>query len=112
MKIPTKLKIGGHVISIIESADEKNAGEYDIYKNTISLGKNLPQSQKEATLIHEIFHALNTTLDGGHNFSHALLDSLSEQFYQVLTDNKLLDEGRTTSRGKRRDKKDRNTRRS
>lgn len=91
MIIPKKLKIGGHIIKVkVEACN--NMGEYDATKNEITILKSAPQSQKESTLIHEIFHALNTTLSGGHNFSHSLLDSLSEQFYQVLSDNKLLDQ--------------------
>lgn len=91
MRIPKKLKIGGHSIKIVVGkVAEGDCGEFDVMKNQIIINKNLPQSQQEATLIHEIFHVLNTTFDNGHNFSHSLLDSLSEQFYQVLSDNKLL----------------------
>jgi hypothetical protein len=35
-------------------------------------------------LIHEAMHFMNSSLN------HALLDSLAEQIYQVLADNKLL----------------------
>ena len=90
MKIPKHLKIGGHTIKIVMSNKEEDCGNFDVFKNEITLSSKLPQSQQEATLIHEIFHALNTTFDNGHNFSHSLLDSLSEQFYAVLSDNKLL----------------------
>lgn len=63
-------------------------GEAQTNRNLIRICKTLPQSQKEGTLIHEIFHFLNTSLDDG--IGHALLDSLSEQFYQVLKDNRML----------------------
>ena len=90
MKIPKKLKIGGHIIKIEinQELDGKN-GETDWKTNTIKICKTVPQSQKEGTLIHEIFHVLNTTL-GENADHHALIDSLAEQFYQVLADNKLL----------------------
>lgn len=90
MIIPKKIKIGGHWFKITKETGSGNMGWCDSEKNVINIGPKAPQSQQEATLIHEIFHALNTTFSGGHNFSHALLDSLSEQFYQVLSDNKLL----------------------
>ena len=53
------------------------------------ISKDLPQTHKEATLIHEIFHVMNSTI-GVSKVGHSLLDSLSEQFYQVLHDNKML----------------------
>ena len=87
MKIPNKLKIGGHIIKIVEKEGfnaNSDCGEFLIEKNTITIRKDMPQDQKEATLIHEIFHVCNSTLD------HTLLDSLAEQFYQVLKDNGLL----------------------
>ena len=40
--------------------------------------------------IHEAFHGFNTTMDTQNDFGHALLDSLSEQFYAFLIDNKIL----------------------
>jgi len=66
-------------------------GECDTTENIITIDKDACQTQQEATLIHEIFHALNTTLDGSQD-GHRILDSLSEQFYQVLKENKLLNE--------------------
>ncbi len=87
MKIPSKLKIGGHIISVreVEMIDDTTCSGDSSYTNgEIRLNIDLAQTQKEASLIHEIFHFLNTTLN------HELLDSLSEQIYQVLRDNKLL----------------------
>lgn len=87
MIIPKKLKIGGHEYKVIVSTENLGAddyGELDMETNTISISPRIPQTNKESTLIHEIMHAINTTLD------HELLDSLSEQLYQVLKDNNLL----------------------
>lgn len=93
MKIPEQLKIGGHIIRVDASAEMEGLdGEFDTQKNLIRICAALPQSQKEATLIHEIFHALNVTMDDTNHFGHALLASLSEQFYQVLKDNNLLND--------------------
>jgi len=90
MIIPKKLKIGGHCFTIrIDKGMDDINGETDWDTNLIRISKTLPQNHKEAALIHEVFHVLNSTLDST-TVGHALLDSLSEQFYQVLADNKLL----------------------
>lgn len=89
MKIPNKLKIGGHNYKVIQTSDLDNMGETHYKKCKILIDNTMTQSQKEATLIHEALHAMNTTL-GGQQMSHALLDSLSEQMYQFLSENKLL----------------------
>lgn len=92
MRIPKKLKIGGHefIIKLDKTLGERKnlLGECDTSDNIIVIDANAVQSQQEATLIHEIFHALNTTYDSGAN--HALMDSLAEQFYAVLKENNLL----------------------
>lgn len=88
MKIPKKLKIGGHIYKIIwkdDWGDNNDLGKTDFVREEIWLNKLLmSQTAKESTLIHEILHAINTTLN------HELLDSLAEQLYQVLADNRLL----------------------
>jgi hypothetical protein len=87
MKIPKKLKVGGHIITVKEYPfDEERSccGDTSYVRATIRINSSLTQSQKEASFIHELFHVLNTTMD------HALIDSLAEQLYQVLSDNKLL----------------------
>lgn len=89
MELPSKLKIGGHWIGVVltEELPEDTDADYDSEKLLIRINKRLPQSMRESCLIHEVFHALNQTFDDEH---HALMDSLAEQFYQVLVDNGLL----------------------
>lgn len=83
MKIPSSIKVGAHTIKVrVTSMD--SCGEYDRKKQTISLANWLPDTQREATFFHELLHAINNELD------HALLDSLAEQLYQVMKDNRLL----------------------
>lgn len=91
MTIPTELKIGGHLVQVIvkEIPEDGFNGEWNAHKLTITIDKDLPESQAGATLLHEILHALNATL-GGDKMSHIFLDGLAEQLYQVLSDNKLL----------------------
>jgi hypothetical protein len=88
MIIPKTLKIGGHIYKIIQDDTGKDLGYTYTSKLEIHLDRDMKQSQKEATLIHEIFHCLNTTFDRGDR--HAVLDSVAEQLYQVLKENNLL----------------------
>ena len=92
MKIPKRLKIGGHIVTvkIVEIPKEDCDGDFSTYGNLIRIDKRLPQSQREVTLIHEIFHALNSVIDDKNPAAHSLIESISQQFYQVLKDNKLL----------------------
>jgi hypothetical protein len=86
MIFPKKLKIGGHSITVEVSdlTDMERQGDTDRAANKIRVCTSLAKSAKEAALFHEIFHVMNSELD------HALLESLSEQIYQVLSDNKML----------------------
>lgn len=90
MKIPKKLKVGGHIIKVkMMENDSGKYGAFDSSKGEIYICGSVPQTQQEETLIHEIFHVMNSTFSDTKE-GHTLLDSLSAQFYQVLHDNKLL----------------------
>lgn len=87
MTIPKQLKIGGHIYTIkfVDAEDIDNAcGEQNPTRNIIKIREDLPQSQIEETLIHEILHAMNTDL------SATIVGFLSTALYQILKDNKLL----------------------
>ena len=89
MEIPKELKIGGHVVKIVEVSKEEAiekdyCGETSYQEDIIRLDSSMSQTWKESSLIHEILHNLNTTMN------HEFLDSLAEQIYQVLKDNNLL----------------------
>jgi hypothetical protein len=86
MRIPKKLKIGGHeyTVRLLEGWQEEVMANEDSNKNQITIDSDLTQSRQESKLIHEIFHVMNCAID------HALQDSLAEQLYQVLSDNDLL----------------------
>lgn len=65
-------------------------GEYNGDLGVISIRKSLARSKQWAILIHEILHVCNNTFGADDNsHDHMLLDSIAEQLYQVLTDNKL-----------------------
>ncbi len=90
MKIPKKVKIGGHEYKIIFCDEgimkgmETDYGHMDAHAMTITLNSSLGKTTLESTFIHEAMHGMNSTLD------HELLDSLAEQMYQFLSANKLL----------------------
>lgn len=91
MKIPNSLKIGGHTFKVIQKDLKDLSGETNFCNLEIYINKNTKQSVKEVTLLHEIIcHCINTTFTGDSHKAHAFMDSISEQIYQVLVDNKLL----------------------
>ena len=91
MKIPNKVKIGGHLYKVEFDKTPKegtnrgqNCGGFNRANGVISINDNLIKSEKEETFIHEILHGMNS------EFNETVLDSLAQQIYQVLKDNNLL----------------------
>lgn len=91
MKIPTTLKIGAtqFEVRVVDSwaGSDSADGETLMTKkegNVIFISSQLSKERAEWVLIHEALHAMNTTID------HVALDSLSNQLYQFLRDNRLL----------------------
>lgn len=93
MTIPKELKIGGHHYKVVLTDSHKHLEGalacIDEIEGTIYLDNRPPKSIIESSLIHEILHALNSTL-GESEIGHSLIESLSEQIYAVLTVNNLL----------------------
>lgn len=87
-QLPKKLKIGGHLYTIVEVKENDFAsspcGRMSRNTNEIQISSSLTKSNKEVTLFHEIIHAINGEL------SEAMVDSLAEQLYQVFAENRLL----------------------
>ena len=93
MKIPQRVKIGGMVYSvkIAERWPGRELGDHDgecFYDrqngNIIYIGAELSPQAQEVTFLHEALHAMNATIN------HEFLDSLAEQLYQFLADNKII----------------------
>lgn len=91
MRIPSSLKIGAHTYTIVRAQLNDKLGETDHSACTITLHNDLTDSALGSTLLHEVFHACNSTM-GESAMGHALLDSLAEQLYAVLANNGLLAE--------------------
>lgn len=90
MKIPKILKIGGYYITVRVTPDvpNDNCGQFDIKKNEMLLHANQEPTQLEASLIHEILHAINITLDENQ------VEFISQALYQVIKDNNLVFNGK------------------
>ena len=88
--MPKELKIGGHTWKVkLEKLGDDDLGSTDWNTLTITISNEIPLDLQYSSLLHEIMHAMNSTL-GSTDMGHALLDSLSEQLYQTLHDNGLL----------------------
>lgn len=87
MKIPKKIKIGGHILKI-EFVDEEEidgaAGWKMSTKDTIRIANNMTRTFQEETLFHEILHCINGEL------TEEQIGFLAASLYQVLKDNNLL----------------------
>lgn len=91
MKIPDKIKILGQEMTVELTHPRQIGikGDYDERYNLIRIrhDKNIPLSQQEDTLLHEIFEAIRdltcVTID------HATLSVIATVLYQVLRDNNL-----------------------
>ena len=104
MKLPKKLKIGGHVFDVIypyEFPDSSSTGamvfpEENVIKiSSVTLNKN-PKSEScvWVTIIHEVLHALDQfsmhKIFDEVEFGEEKCECLAQGLYQVLVDNDLL----------------------
>jgi len=87
MKIPSSLRIRAHTYQVRLTSEIDGCGSVDVGKNLIRINSKHSPDQQASALIHEILGALKTTM---HLKQHELLDSLSEQLFQVLYDNHML----------------------
>jgi hypothetical protein len=83
MLIPDTFISQGIWWTVRYSDDINNLGETDYDTKEIIIRESLPEEMRAFVFFHEIGHTLNTTID------HALMDSLSAQYFQVLRDNNL-----------------------
>lgn len=87
MNVPEVIKIGGHIYTVLLVDGEElngDCGEMNATRSIIRIRKDMPQSQIEETLLHEVLHAINSGL------SEETVGFLSSAIYQVLKDNNLI----------------------
>lgn len=92
MKIPDKIKIGGHWINIIlanenDQGYDKSGSRYG-WTNKIIIQENMTPSKQESTLLHEIIHEIDWQM--GIALEEKQVETLAESLYQVMVDNDLL----------------------
>ena len=93
MKIPNQLTVGGQKYDVIITDRFKKDGNPSIGScqpahNKIWIEKDIPKTQKETTLLHEIIEIVNTNND--LQLNHQQISTLETQLYQILKENKLL----------------------
>ena len=92
MKIPDKIKIGGHWLSI-EFHSEKEV-QYDRmgtlchWENRILIQKDLVESKQVSSLFHETLHEIDK--QAFLDLTEKQITIIAENMYQVLKDNGLL----------------------
>lgn len=91
MEIPAHIKIGAVTYKVRLLPDWPGRDEADgesFYErphgHAILIYDGLTAEAQEITLLHEILHCLNATIN------HEFLDSLAEQLHQVLSENHML----------------------
>lgn len=88
MKIPGKVKIGGHTLNVELSEDIGNMGEWRSGKQVIKIYKDTCHSQREETLLHEIIECVNFTYE--LKLSHQKIQILGAVLHQIIIDNPLI----------------------
>lgn len=83
MRILKDFKSQGLLWKVRFSPDLENLGHTDYDKMEVVISSDIPRDLQEATFFHELGHTINTTID------HALMDSISAQYFQIIKDNKL-----------------------
>lgn len=100
MKIPARLKIGGHWVEVVypyhfkERSDicgQRDGGLNEIRITNVDLGGNQrPESKVAETLLHELIHAAD--IISAHDIfkdNEKAIEGISEMLFQILRDNKL-----------------------
>lgn len=91
MKIPDKIKVGGHLIPVVfqDSRDLDNPGDYNSYHYRIRLRKesDIRQDILDEAFLHEIHEAIDKIYN--LEIDHRSLTILSEILFAVIRDNDL-----------------------
>jgi len=99
MRIPSRLKIGGHFYKILkdyhfkENTSLYGQTDYSLLEIRLSKydggGNILPNTKYEEVFIHEILHAIDEAYNN-KKCDEEIIERLSNGIYQVFKDNKLL----------------------
>lgn len=97
MKIPKKLKIGGHWVKILQvdklPAEIADCGMSQVATNKIWIarkmedGEKIPEDVQLEVLLHEVTHHI--LMQAGYGTKEGIVTAIGAGFYQVLHDNKI-----------------------
>lgn len=90
MKLPKKIKIGGHTIKIkqVKSDTLKNHGSYDNWYKEIQINiDSTTESTQAEALLHEIIEAIKGV--NNLDLDHKDLTVISENIFAVIRNNKI-----------------------
>ena len=90
MKIPDKIKIGGHWITVEIVGDKElpdDLGSYTGWCKVIKINRTAPKTTQIETFLHEIFEAIGKAYEV--KIKHQDLTILSTALFQIIRDNKL-----------------------
>lgn len=86
--IPTSLNIGGHRVEVVQTRmGNELCGRSEPTRGRILVNEELLESDKMATLLHEILEQINSNFD--LQMGHTFLSTIGEALFQVLVDNDL-----------------------
>jgi hypothetical protein len=83
MKLPNKVKIASHTVTVHKNVDSEEAGWWSTRDNSMFVNQNYPHSQQVTTFLHETLHALNYGLD------HKEVEWIAQGIAQVIIENKI-----------------------
>ena len=87
MDLLGSITIGGHKYSILlkdlvhEDDDKTLYGRHMVDANIIYLNKNIEESRKKETLIHEVIHAI--LYNTGQKHKEPMIEAISNGFFQL-----------------------------
>ena len=90
MKIPKSVKVGGHILDVVQTTDcgvigSDCIGQTILAKNIIYLNESYPKSRLKEALLHEIVH--NCFFDLQAEQSEELINRIGVMLYMLIMDN-------------------------
>ena len=90
MKIPKSVKVGGHILDVVQTNDcgvisSDCIGQTILAKNIIYLNESYPKSRLKEALLHEIVHNCFFDLQAEQN--EALINRIGVMLYMLIMDN-------------------------
>ena len=90
IKILEKIKIGGRIIEVRRGPSSEMGSQWGTYSDwqgiiRIANDSDLHPAQEAVSFIHEIIEHLDSKFQ--YKLEHSIIQSLAENFYQIIVDN-------------------------